>query len=83
MNFLLFNPVTAVKRVLSKKLELYLEANKFPPSGDEPPAQTKNGMFKFLELHQTKLSHFHKNLDSLFLCRLEMRHPFSQIFPYL
>jgi hypothetical protein len=41
MNFLLFNHVTAVKRVLSKKLELYLEANNFPPSGDEPPAQTK------------------------------------------
>ncbi len=41
MNFLLFNHVTAVKRVLSKKLELYLEANKFPPSGDEPSTQTK------------------------------------------
>jgi hypothetical protein len=41
MNFLLLNPVTAVKRILSTKLELYLEANKFPPSGDEPPAQTK------------------------------------------
>ncbi len=34
MNFLLLNP-TAMKKVLSKKLELYLEADKFPP------AQTK------------------------------------------
>jgi hypothetical protein len=41
MDFLLWNPVTAVKRVLSKKLGLYLEANKFPLSGDEPSAQTK------------------------------------------
>ncbi len=41
MNFLLLNPVTAVKRVLLKKLELYLGANKFPPSGDEASAQTK------------------------------------------
>jgi hypothetical protein len=45
MNFLLLNPVTAVKRVLSKKLELYLEANKFPPSGDKPSAQTKVSHF--------------------------------------
>jgi hypothetical protein len=36
---LLLNPFTAVKKVHSKKLELYLEANK--PSGDEPSAQTK------------------------------------------
>jgi hypothetical protein len=41
MNFLLLNPVIAVKRLLSKKLELYLGGDKFPPSGDEPPAQTK------------------------------------------
>jgi hypothetical protein len=40
MNFLLLNP-TAMEKVLSKKLELYLEADKFPPSGDEPSAQTK------------------------------------------
>jgi hypothetical protein len=32
---------SAVKRVLSKKLKEYLEANKFPPSGDESSAQTK------------------------------------------
>jgi hypothetical protein len=38
---LLLNPFTAVKKVHSKKLELYLEANKFLPSGDEPSAQTK------------------------------------------
>jgi hypothetical protein len=58
MDFLLWNPVTAVKRVLSKKLGLYLEANKFPLSGD---CTNKNGMLKFLELHQTKVSHFIKN----------------------
>ncbi len=39
MNFLLFNPITAVKRVLSKKFKLYLE--KIRPSGDQPSAQTK------------------------------------------
>jgi hypothetical protein len=48
MNFLLLNPVTAVKRILSTKLELYLEANKFPPSGDEPSAQTKLERSNFL-----------------------------------
>jgi hypothetical protein len=41
MNFPLLNPFTVVKKVLLKKLELYLEANKFPPSGDEPSAGTK------------------------------------------
>jgi hypothetical protein len=41
MSFLLLNPVTAVKKALSKKLELYLDANKFPPSGNEPSAPTK------------------------------------------
>ncbi len=35
MNFLLLNLVTVVKRVPSKKLELYLGANKFPPSSDD------------------------------------------------
>ncbi len=35
MNFLLLNPVTAVKRVPSKKLELYLAANEFPPLRDD------------------------------------------------
>jgi hypothetical protein len=39
--FLLLNPFTAVKKVLWKTLELYLEANKFLPSGDKPAAQTK------------------------------------------
>ncbi len=64
--------------------------------GDEPPAQTK---MEFLELASNQTFTLHKNLDtklfrmphalhssipfSLFLCRLEMCHPFSQILPYL
>jgi hypothetical protein len=47
MSFDIFNEFSSFEsfycceKVLSKELELYLEANKFPPSGDEPSAQTK------------------------------------------
>jgi hypothetical protein len=44
MNFdiLILNEFSSFKSCdCCDKLELYLEANKFPPSGDKPSAQTK------------------------------------------
>jgi hypothetical protein len=99
MNFLLLNPLTAVKRVLSKKLELYLEANKFFHLQVTNLLHKQKWNVQISRTASNQTFTLHKNLDtklfrmplavhssipfSLFLCRLEMCHPFSQILPYL
>jgi len=65
MNFLLLNPVTAVKRVRSKKLELYLEANKFPPSGDDSRNMRAKPSYSLVCSNSESLPSMEEDVDTL------------------